>query len=114
MGEGREAYRPRWPQATTLHRAVREGWPAVDAQAAEGTRLPRRIRQEVQRYLVGRRVPCLAQFEMQGCHESTLVAFVRADLLDRSALARALGDPPSWCIDQRERRVSRIAYVVEK
>jgi hypothetical protein len=75
-GKGREAYRPRWPQATALHRAVREGWAAVDAQATEGNGLPRRIRQEVQRYLAcGDVRRGFAQAKCDACQQSTLVAF---------------------------------------
>ena len=76
MGEGREEYRPRWPRGTALHRAVREGWPEVDAGAAEGNGLPRRIRLEVQRYLAcGDVRRGFAQLKCDACRNSTLVAF---------------------------------------
>jgi hypothetical protein len=76
MGDGREEYRPRWPQGTALHRAVREGWPEAFAAAAEGNGLPRRIRLEVERYLAcGDVRRGFAQLKCDACRKSTLVAF---------------------------------------
>ncbi len=59
-----------------LHRAVREGWPQVLAAAEERGGFPRRVHEEVRRYLACgdiRRGFTLAKCE--ACQESMLVAF---------------------------------------
>ena len=58
-----------------LHRAVREGWPAVLAAAEERGGFPKRVHEEVRRFLgCGdvRRGFTLAKCE--ACKESTLIA----------------------------------------
>jgi hypothetical protein len=72
-GECGRAYRPRRPEATVLHRAVREGWPEV---AAERGGLPKWLEEEVQRYLrCGVLRFGFVQVKCASCRESVLVGF---------------------------------------
>ena len=48
---GGPEYRTRRPEQSALHLAVREGWPVVAAAAAERGGLPKRVHEEVRRYL---------------------------------------------------------------
>jgi hypothetical protein len=66
------AYRPRRPEGTVLHRAVREGWPLV----AEGAGLPKWLEGEVRRYLCcGVLRFGFVQVKCASCRESMLVGF---------------------------------------
>lgn len=67
-----DEYRPRRPELTVLHRAVREGWPRV----AESTRLPPRVHEEVRRYLgCGDVRRGFTVVRCDDCAQSSLVAF---------------------------------------
>ena len=70
MGEVGKAYRRREPERAALHRAVREGWPAVRDRA------PRRVREEVRRYLeCGQLRFGFVEVSCEECRQLTLVAF---------------------------------------
>ncbi len=59
-----------------LHRAVREGWPRVVATAAERGGLPKRVHEEVRRYLqCGVLRYGFALAKCDSCDESELIAF---------------------------------------
>jgi hypothetical protein len=76
MVEERGEWRPRWPQATALHQAVREGWPEVWQQAERRDGLPRRIRKEVEQYLAcGDVRRGFALLRCDGCRGTELLAF---------------------------------------
>jgi hypothetical protein len=71
MGE-RADYRRRRPELSVLHRAVREGWP----QVAAGQRLPKRVHEEVRRYLhCGDLRQGFTVVKCTSCAEAALVAF---------------------------------------
>jgi hypothetical protein len=76
MDGGRPQLQRRQPEQSVLHRAVREGWPGVLAAAEEQGGFPKRVHEEVRRFLgCGdvRRGFTLAKCE--ACKESTLIAF---------------------------------------
>jgi hypothetical protein len=76
MVEERGEWRPRWPHATALHQAVREGWPEVWQQAERRDGLPRRIRKEVEQYLAcGDVRRGFALLRCDGCRGTELLAF---------------------------------------
>ncbi len=59
-----------------LHRAVREGWPSVAAAASGRGGLPKRVQEEVRRYLqCGVLRYGFVQTKCESCEESVLVAF---------------------------------------
>ena len=75
MGECGQ-YRPRRPESSVLYRAVREGWPQVLAEANERGGLPKRVKEEVRRYLeCGVLRHGFAHVRCEACHASLLVAF---------------------------------------
>lgn len=62
--------RRRAPGKSVLHEAFRRGWPAVS------TLVPRRVKQEVERYLGCGDVRCgFVEVRCGDCHEARLVAF---------------------------------------
>jgi hypothetical protein len=68
--------RRRRPEQSLLHQAVRLGWPEVVAAAEERGGFPKRVREEVQRYLACgdlRRGFTLAKCD--ACRESVVIAF---------------------------------------
>jgi hypothetical protein len=72
LGGERSDYRPRRPELTALHQAVREGWPKV----AEAARLPPRVHEEVRRYLgCGDVRRGFTVVRCDDCAESSLIAF---------------------------------------
>jgi hypothetical protein len=72
VGEAASEHRRRKPEAGTLHRAVREGWPLVAAKL----RLPRRVHDEVRHYLrCGDLRHGFLQVKCAACRQSMLVAF---------------------------------------
>ena len=77
MGKcGQQQYRSRRPESSVLYRAVQEGWPQVLAEANERGGLPKRVKEEVRRYLeCGVLRHGFAQVRCEACHESMLVAF---------------------------------------
>jgi len=59
-----------------LHQAVREGWPSVAAAASGRGGLPKRVQEEVRRYLqCGVLRYGFVQTKCEECQESVLVAF---------------------------------------
>lgn len=75
-GECGSGYRRRQPEKSVLYQAVVEGWPQVAQQAAERGGLPKRVKQEVQRYLeCGVLRYGFTHVKCGTCHESMLVAF---------------------------------------
>lgn len=75
-GGGQPTLVRRRPEQSVLHRAVREGWPQVLAAAEQRGGLPKRVHEEVRRFLACgdiRRGFTLAKCE--ACEESTLIAF---------------------------------------
>ena len=76
MGECGGGYRPRAPEKTALHRAVREGWPEVERQASERGGLPKRVKEQVRGYLeCGVLRYGFAQVKCAACKQSLLVGF---------------------------------------
>ena len=76
MGACGEGYRGRRPMDSVLHRAVREGWPEVAAEAAGRGGLPLRVREEVRRYLeCGVLRHGFVQVQCARCQKSLLVGF---------------------------------------
>ena len=70
-------YRRRTPEQTVLHQAVREGWPEVERQASERGGLPKRVKEEVRRYLeCGVLQHGFALVKCTTCSESRLVGFL--------------------------------------
>lgn len=76
MGACGGEYRPRRPEATALHQAVREGFPAVLEEASSHGGLPRWLVAEVHRYLrCGVLRHGFVHVQCTSCKESLLVAF---------------------------------------
>ena len=76
MDGGPQLQRRQQPEQSVLHRAVREGWPLVLAEAEGRGGLPKRVHEEVQRYLACgdiRRGLTLAT--CCECSESVVIAF---------------------------------------
>jgi len=68
--------RRRKPEASLLHRAVREGWPGVAAEAEAHGGLPRRVHEEVRRYLrCGVLRWGFSAAKCQRCEELVLIPF---------------------------------------
>jgi len=94
---GRE-YRRRRPEETALYRAVLEGWPEVLAEASEHGGLPKRVKEEVRRYLAsGVLARGFAHVQCQSCHESMLVAFSCKGRLCPSCTARRSEETAAHC-----------------
>ena len=69
-------YRSRRPELSALYGAFREGWPQVESEASFRGGLPKRVNEEVQRYLrCGILRYGFGQLKCEDCHESVLVAF---------------------------------------
>ncbi len=76
MGGGGTEYRRRRPELSVLHLAVREGWPKVVEAAGERGGLPKRVHEEVRRYLqCGVLRHGFVHVKCDECADSTLVAF---------------------------------------
>ena len=76
MGTCGGGYRRREPEATALHRAVREGWPEVERAASERGGLPQRVKDEVRRYLAcGVLRYGFAMVKCTACSQLLLVGF---------------------------------------
>lgn len=70
MGDDGGNYERRRPEASALHRAMREGWPQVRGQ------VPQRLAEEVRRYLECGQLRCgFVHLECTECRQATLVAF---------------------------------------
>ena len=69
-------YRSRRPELSALYGAFREGWPQVESEASFRGGVPKRVKEEVQRYLrCGILRYGFGQLKCGDCHESVLVAF---------------------------------------
>ncbi len=69
-------YRRRNPEASVLRRAVREGWPEVVETASARGGLPKRVHEEVQRFLsCGDLRRGFTAAQCQRCEETVLIAF---------------------------------------
>lgn len=76
MQRERAELRRRNPEATVLRQAFREGWPAVASAAEAQGGLPRRVREEVRRYLgCGVLRHGFTAARCGGCGEVVLIAF---------------------------------------
>src|SRR5713226_4791570 len=84
-----------------LHQAVREGWPSVVAAASRHGGLPKRVHEEVRRYLqCGVLRYGFVQTKCEECQESVLIAF--------SCKSRA------WCPSCAARRAHQAAAHLEE
>lgn len=98
MGECGRGYSPRQAVRSVLHRAIREGWPAVAAEAANHGGLPKRVAEEIRRYLECGDLRCgFAHVQCQTCHESVLVAFSCKGRLCPSCGARRAEETAEHC-----------------